>query len=87
MGLILFLIYGLIVGAVAKWIVPGEGPGGILGDIVVGIIGAFIGGWLAATFFHTGYAGWSLSGFITAVLGAIILLFVLRAISGRRSAV
>lgn len=87
MGLILFLIYGLIVGAVARWIVPGEGPGGILGDIVIGIIGAFIGGWLAATFFGVGYAGWSLSGFVCSVLGAIVLLFVLRAIRGRRSTV
>ncbi|MHB8145724.1 MAG: GlsB/YeaQ/YmgE family stress response membrane protein [Vulcanimicrobiaceae bacterium] len=87
MGLILFLIYGLVVGAVAKWIVPGEGPGGILGDMVVGIIGAFIGGWLAITFFHVSYANWSLSGFVCSVLGAIVLLFILRAISGRRSAV
>ncbi len=85
MGILLFLIFGIIVGAVARWIVPGEGPGGILGDLIVGVIGAFIGGWLSSLLFHTTFGSWSISGFIMAVIGAVVLLFIVRAVSGRRT--
>jgi uncharacterized membrane protein YeaQ/YmgE (transglycosylase-associated protein family) len=87
MGILLFLLFGLIVGIVAKWFVPGEAPGGIIGDIIVGIIGAFIGSWLFGAIAHVTFATWSWGGFVSAVLGAIILLFIIRAVSGRRSAV
>ena len=86
-GTILFwLIFGFLVGLIAKWIVPGEGPGGVLGDIIVGIIGAFIGGWVYGLFGHSGVTGFNIPSIICAIIGAVILLFIIRAIGGRRTA-
>lgn len=84
MGILLWIIFGIIVGAIARWIVPGEGPGGILGDLIVGIIGAVIGGWLWSLFGHTGVTGFNIGSFITAIVGAVVLLWIIRAVSGRR---
>ena len=76
------LIAWIIIGAVARWLagifVKGGGFG-LIGDIVVGIIGAFVGGWLAGVLhIHVG-SGW-ISSIITAAIGAIILLVILRAV-------
>jgi uncharacterized membrane protein YeaQ/YmgE (transglycosylase-associated protein family) len=72
----------IVIGAVAGWLagtfVRGGGFG-LLGDIVVGIIGAFIGGWLAGMLhIHIG-GGW-ISAIITAAVGAVVLLIILRAV-------
>ena len=85
MGILLWIIFGIIVGAVARWIIPGTGPGGILGDLVVGIIGALLGGWIYGFFGHVGVSGFNFGSFICAVIGAVVLLWVIRAFSGRRS--
>lgn len=87
MGILLWIIFGIIVGAVARWIVPGESPGGIIGDLIVGIVGAFLGGWIFSFFGHVGVTGFNLGSFVCAVIGAIVLLWIIRAFSGRRSAV
>jgi uncharacterized membrane protein YeaQ/YmgE (transglycosylase-associated protein family) len=87
MGLLGWLIVGLIAGILAKWVVPGEGPGGLLGDIVVGIVGAFIGGWVFNFFGHVGVTGVNLGSIVVAFVGAVILLYIMRAFSGRRSMV
>ena len=76
------LIAWLIIGAIAGWLagtfVKGGGFG-LIGDIVVGIIGAFLGGWLAGVFhIHVG-SGW-ISTILTAAAGAIVLLIILRAV-------
>jgi len=76
------LIAWLIIGAIAGWLagtfVKGGGFG-LIGDIVVGIIGAFLGGWLAGVFhIHVG-GGW-ISTILTAAAGAIVLLIILRAV-------
>ncbi|MDB5476615.1 MAG: transglycosylase associated family protein [Phenylobacterium sp.] len=76
------LIAWLVIGAVAGWLagtfVKGGGFG-LLGDIVVGVIGAFIGGWLAGVLgIHVG-SGW-ISSILTAAVGAVLLLVVLRAV-------
>src|SRR4029077_6891350 len=57
LGFFAWIIFGLLVGLVARWIVPGEGPGGVAGDIVIGIIGAVVGGWLYGWFGHPGVSG------------------------------
>ena len=79
------IIAWLVIGAVAGWlagIVVKGGGFGLIGDIIVGIIGAFIGGWGAAHLgIHIG-AGW-ISEIITAAIGAMLLLFILRAVRGR----
>lgn len=74
--MIVFLVYlallGLVSGALARWAVPGPDPMGILGTIVLGIGGAFLGGLVA--WFLLGHAG----GFLFAVLGSIVLLILYR---------
>jgi uncharacterized membrane protein YeaQ/YmgE (transglycosylase-associated protein family) len=76
------IIAWLIIGALAGWlagILVKGGGFGLIGDIVVGIIGAFIGGWLAGVLhIHVG-SGW-ISSIITAAIGAALLIFVLRAV-------
>ncbi|MGA8574981.1 MAG: GlsB/YeaQ/YmgE family stress response membrane protein [Candidatus Cybelea sp.] len=86
MGILAWIIFGLIVGAVAKFFVPGEGPGGLLGDIVVGIIGAVIGGFVYGFFGHVGVTGFNIGSMVCAFIGAVILLAIIRAVS-RRSTV
>ena len=85
MGILLWIVFGIIVGAVARWIVPGEGPGGVIGDLIVGIVGALLGGWIWSLFGHTGVTGFNVGSFITAIVGAVVLLFIVRAVSGRRT--
>ncbi|MDQ2865747.1 MAG: GlsB/YeaQ/YmgE family stress response membrane protein [Candidatus Eremiobacteraeota bacterium] len=85
MGILLWIIFGIIVGAVARWIVPGEGPGGVIGDLVIGIVGALLGGWIFSLFGHVGVTGFNVGSFITAIIGAVVLLFIVRAVSGRRT--
>lgn len=80
MNIIAWIILGLLAGAIAKWIFPGRQGGGFLATMVLGIIGAFIGGTLI-TFIQTGklqLAGASLSipGVFVAVLGAIIVIWL-----------
>ena len=86
MDLIFWLIVGIVAGLLARSVVPGEGSGGILSDLVIGIIGAFIGGWVFKTFFHQSYGGWIGSTFV-AFVGAVIFLVIIRAISGNRRAI
>ena len=89
MNILAWIVLGLIAGAIAKAIYPGNQGGGILGTMVLGIIGAFVGGSLF-TFLTTGTlaltsAGLSLGGILVAVLGAIVALFIYYAVT-RRSA-
>lgn len=81
MSYLWMIIIGLIVGALAKLIMPGRDPGGILITIVIGIIGSFIAGFLGRSL------GWYNEGepvgFIASVIGAIILLFLYRMVTGR----
>jgi uncharacterized membrane protein YeaQ/YmgE (transglycosylase-associated protein family) len=85
MSILTWIIVGLIAGALAKMVVPGEGPGGLIGDIIVGVVGAFVGGWIFNSFGHAGVSGFNLGSIIVAFIGSVVLLFVLRLISGRRS--
>ena len=86
MGILAWIVFGLIVGIVAKWIVPGSGFGGVLGDIIVGIIGAFLGGWIYGFFAHVGVTGFNIPSMVCALVGAVVLLFIVRALSGSRAA-
>lgn len=81
-----WIVFGLIAGAIAKLIMPGKDPGGIIVTIVIGIVGAIIGGWLGQTLLGVGStADWSIGSFITAIIGAIILLIIYRMVAGRRA--
>jgi uncharacterized membrane protein YeaQ/YmgE (transglycosylase-associated protein family) len=84
MSVILFLIFGLIVGALARLIVPGREPGGWLTSLVVGVAGAFLGGFLGRVFglyTHDVTTG----GFVMSLIGAVILVAIYQAISRRRT--
>lgn len=82
--IIVWIVFGLIVGAIARAIVPGSGPGGIIGDIIVGIVGSLIGGFIYSLFGHAGVTGFNLWSFVCAIIGAIVLLLIIRALSGGR---
>ena len=86
MGIIVFLIVGLIAGFIARALVPGPDPMGWLGTMILGIVGSFVGGTLAALVFG-GTLDLSASGLIGSIIGAIIVLLIWRAIGGRRGEV
>lgn len=83
-SIIWWIIIGAIAGALAKFILPGRQGGGIIVTIILGIIGGLLGGWLA------GMIGFSVGGaflgpIITATIGAIVVLLIYGALTGRRT--
>ena len=80
MGVLAWILFGLIAGVLAKWIMPGKDPGGIIVTILIGIGGAFVGGWLGSMVGMGSMGDFSLGSFITAILGAIVLLGAYRMI-------
>ena len=76
MSILVWIVFGLVVGAVAKLVMPGKDPGGLLVTMSLGIAGAFVGGFLGQLL------GWyepgQPAGFVMATLGAVLLLFVYR---------
>ena len=84
MEIISWIIFGLVAGAVAKMLMPGRDPGGFIGTIVIGVVGAFIGGLIANMLGYGQVApGFNLKSFIFAVAGSIILLIVYRFVKGK----
>jgi uncharacterized membrane protein YeaQ/YmgE (transglycosylase-associated protein family) len=84
--IIVWIIIGLIAGALAKLIMPGDDPGGIIVTILIGIAGAIVGGFVVGLFGGTGVTGLNLWSIIVAIIGAIILLAIYRLLaSGRRT--
>ena len=84
MGLISWLVVGLIAGVLAKLIIPGEDPGGFLATIFIGMLGALVGGLIVGVFGGTGVSGINVWSILVATLGAIVLLAVFRVFTGRR---
>ena len=86
MGILGWIVLGLIAGAIAKLIMPGDDPGGIIVTMMIGLVGAVIGGFLGSAIFGTGLQNfWSLQTWIVAIIGALILLVIYRLIAGRRA--
>jgi uncharacterized membrane protein YeaQ/YmgE (transglycosylase-associated protein family) len=81
MGILWTIIIGLIVGAIAKLIMPGRDPGGFIVTILLGIAGALVAGWIGRAL--NWYAEGQPAGFIASVIGAILLLLIYRMIRGR----
>jgi uncharacterized membrane protein YeaQ/YmgE (transglycosylase-associated protein family) len=84
MSILGWLILGLIAGFIASKIVDGSGQGMLL-DIVLGIVGSVIGGFLFAQFGAAGVTGFNLYSMFVAVVGAVVLLVLYHAVAGRRS--
>ena len=88
MGIIAFLILGLLAGAIAKALMPGDDPGGIIVTTLIGIVGAFLGSFLAAQLFGVDAKGFfNIWTWVWGIVGSLILLAIWRAIAGRRSRV
>lgn len=78
MGLVSWIVMGLIAGVVAKMLLPGRDPGGCIITVVIGVIGAVIGGFVATWLGFGGISGFDLRSLVIAILGAILFLVVLR---------
>jgi uncharacterized membrane protein YeaQ/YmgE (transglycosylase-associated protein family) len=86
MGFLAFLILGLIAGAIAKLILPGKQGGGWFITLLLGVIGAIIGGWIGSLLFGRGITEfWDLGSWLLAIAGAIIVLLIWGLITRNRS--
>lgn len=86
MGILSWIILGLIAGALAKFILPGDDPGGLILTIILGIVGAIVGGLIASALGLGGITGLNIGSILIAILGAIILLLLYRLVVGRSTA-
>lgn len=88
MGILSWIIVGLIAGWLAGLVVRGGGYG-ILGDIILGVIGALVGGFIASALFHVAdpVSGINITTIIVAFIGAVIVIWLIRALGGRRSVI
>ncbi len=85
MGIVSFLVFGLVAGAVARLVTPGRQAIGCLATLAVGIVGALLGGLIGDVVLgHKVRFGWHLGPFLLAVIGAVVLLVALEALQGRR---
>jgi uncharacterized membrane protein YeaQ/YmgE (transglycosylase-associated protein family) len=80
MGIILWIIFGALVGWIASLIMKTDAQQGALLNIIVGIIGALLGGWLMNSFGNAGVTGFNLYSFIVALLGAIVLIGIVKVV-------
>ncbi|SJN27546.1 Transglycosylase-associated protein [Microbacterium esteraromaticum] len=84
MGFLAFLLLGLIAGAIAKLILPGKQGGGWFVTLLLGVVGAILGGWLGSMIFNTKIDEfWSLSSWLLAIGGSLIVLLIYGLIVGR----
>ena len=86
MSIIAWLVLGLLAGWIASMIM-GSGGYGVIGDIIVGILGALIGGFITGPLFGIDVTGFNLTSLIVAVIGAIVLIAIYRAVTGTRRTV
>ncbi len=83
-GIIAWIVVGLLAGILAKWVMPGPDPGGIITTILIGVVGALVGGFVVNSLLGgPGVSGINLTSILVATLGAIVLLAVYRLITRR----
>ncbi|WP_138443988.1 GlsB/YeaQ/YmgE family stress response membrane protein [Sinomonas susongensis] len=84
MGILAFLILGLIAGAIAKALIPGRQGGGWFMTLVLGVVGALLGGWIGSALFGVGLQNfWSIQTWIVAIVGSVIVLLIYGAVTRR----
>lgn len=86
MGIIAWILIGLLAGAIAKLLLPGKDPGGIIITMLIGVAGGLLGGWLGKVIFGVDSIDgfFDLSTWIAAIVGSLILLVLYRAVTGNR---
>jgi uncharacterized membrane protein YeaQ/YmgE (transglycosylase-associated protein family) len=86
MGIIAFIILGLLAGWIAKAILPGDDPGGLIITTLIGVVGAILGGFLAGALFGADPMDefFDISSWLTAIVGALVLLVIYRMVAGRQ---
>jgi len=85
MGILLWVVFGLIAGAIAKFLMPGKQPGGILLTIVLGIVGAVVGGYIGTLLGFGDISGFDLRSMALAVGGGVLILFLFGLMSKSRA--
>jgi uncharacterized membrane protein YeaQ/YmgE (transglycosylase-associated protein family) len=86
MGILLWIVFGLIVGLLAKFILPGRDPGGIIVTVLLGIAGAVVGGFIASAVGFGGMSGFDVRSLLIAIGGAMLLLVGYRYLTSRAMA-
>jgi uncharacterized membrane protein YeaQ/YmgE (transglycosylase-associated protein family) len=88
MGWLAFLLLGLIAGVIARIVIPGKQPGGFWVTLLLGVLGAFLGGWIGSALFEVNAMEefWSWESWLFSVIGALIVILIAQAIFGRRKA-
>jgi len=81
-GLLALAVVGLVIGALAKFIMPGDDPGGLVVTSLIGIAGAVVGGWISSMLGFGGFGGVNLPSLLSALGGSLLLLFGYRQIKG-----
>ncbi len=84
MGIITWIVLGLIVGALAKFLMPGKDPGGFIVTTIIGIVGAILGGFISTKLGFGTVTGFNIGSIAIAVGGAMILLILYRVVRGKR---
>lgn len=84
MGFFTWIIFGLLAGSIAKFLMPGRDPGGCFLTIVIGVIGASVGGWIGTQFGFGTVQQFDIRSLGVAILGSLVLLFLYRLIAGRK---
>lgn len=84
MGMISWIVMGLVVGILAKLIMPGKDPGGMIVTILIGIAGAFVGGFISSFLGFGSVSGFNLKSMVIAVGGAVLLLLVYRKMKNKQ---
>jgi uncharacterized membrane protein YeaQ/YmgE (transglycosylase-associated protein family) len=83
MGILSWILFGLIAGAIGKLIMPGDDPGGIIVTILIGIVGAIVGGFIGSLIGFGGISGFDFRSLAIAIAGSLLLLFIYRKVKAR----
>ena len=84
MGILSWIVIGLIAGLLAKLVMPGDNPGGIIVTTLIGMAGAVVGGFLIGVLGGAGATGFNVWSILVATVGAVVLLFVYQLLTGGR---
>ena len=85
MGVLSWIVVGAVAGLLAKFLMPGNDPGGFIVTIIVGIVGGLLGGWISTAMGWGAMTGFNIKSILIATAGAVLLLVVLRVVRGRRA--